>query len=167
VTELEAALAGVTQGWSHGLTESGGVRWLPLVRTSGTGLWLGLSPVGEWVVGRLDGDVVVGSSVTQPWLTILDADVSEFGAALSAAARLNGLDLQPLQASLPIHDVLVMAIRSGSGHWAKRAVVWMQGRVLSDEERALAAELATARWVDQWTRHNARRIAETQASDGS
>jgi hypothetical protein len=143
------------------------VRWLPLVRISGTGLWLGLSPIGEWVVGRLNGDVVVGSSVSQPWLTILDSDVAEFHEALFEAAQTKGLDPKPLYVNLPIDDVLVMAMRSGSGHWAKRAVVWMQNRAVSDEQRALAADLANARWADQWTRHKARRIALTSVEDGS
>lgn len=137
------------------------VAWLPLMQISETGLWLGLDRQGGWISGRLGGRVT--SSVggfSQSWLTILEEDEYNFWELMSSASARYGLSLSELQRLVPIDDVLSMAIRSESSHWAERAVFWMLNRPLRGDHVHLLRELSTARWANQWTRHSARRLVK-------
>lgn len=135
------------------------VSWLPLTRISETGLWLGVDKEGEWVLGRLEGHVVSSTgTLPQPWLTLLDTDEPTFRKRLDEAAGRYHLPSDILQARVPIDDVLSMAFRSHSAHWAERAVRWLIERTPCAEHLELLHELMTARWASQWTRQTARRL---------
>lgn len=160
-SRLKSELARVEANrWHQSPYDDGVVAWLPLLSISATGLWLGLDAEGDWILGRLSGRVASSkASLPQSWLTILDSEEDAFRAKVDSAAAEHGLTPSDLQQMLPVDKVLVMAMRSGSGHWAKRAVSWLLERPLNDEHLALLSMLTTARWVDQWTRHAARRLS--------
>lgn len=159
---LIAALAKVgSDDWLSSERESERVEWLPLVQISHTGIWIGLDRSGEWVLGRL-GEGLASSSGTppQPWVTMLDANEAEFRESLSQAASRFGLPIAAIQDMVPIDDVLAMAIKSESSHWADRAVTWMLVRTVRDEDIDLLRELTNAKWASQRTRHAARHLVK-------
>jgi hypothetical protein len=148
----------VEEGWLKVVGPGDERRWLPLMAVSHTGIWLGLGAEGQWVVGRLNEDVSFASTgLVQSWLPILDWDEQDFMMALIEAAQAKDLDGPRLYDELPIDEILLLGIRSESRHWAKRSVAWLVHRPLTAEQRAMLSNLTTARWVDQWTRHAARR----------
>lgn len=164
VSDLAAELSAVpARCWilSSYPGQVGVVIWLPLVRISDTGIWLGLDRQGVWTLGRLDG-VVESSAESMPssWVVILDADELSLRADLSSAAEKFGLSPEGLQSLIPIDDVLTMAVRSRSIYWVERAVQWMTERGVTEEHLALLRELAAAKWVGQQTRHTARRLVK-------
>lgn len=141
--------------------QAGVVTWLPLVRISETGIWLGLDRQGAWTLGRLDG-VVESSTEILPssWVTILDADESSLRAGLASAAEKFRLSPERLQSLVPIDDVLTMAVESRSVYWVERAVQWMTERTITEDQLILLRELSAAKWVNQRTRHTARRLVK-------
>lgn len=146
---------------------AGAVAWLPLVQISTTGIWLGFDRKGVWTLGRLDGEVQ-SSAETLPssWVTILDSDEKTVRAKLDDAAARFGLSPENVQNLVPVENVLTVAIRSRSSHWAERAVHWMSGRGVSQEHLKLLRELSSARWANQRTRHIARRLVKTSELSG-
>ncbi|MET9645561.1 hypothetical protein [Streptomyces syringium] len=162
--ELIAELSAVPEAcWivSSYPNQAGAVMWLPLMKISATGIWLGLDRNGVWTLGRLDG-VAESSAEGLPssWVTILDSDESSLRAGLASAAERFGLSPGGLEKLVPVDDVLTMAIRSRSSHWAERAVCWMSEKDLPGDHLVLLRELATASWVNQRTRHAARRLVK-------
>jgi hypothetical protein len=138
------------------------VRWLPLMSISSTGLWLGLSVEGMWVLGRKTGHVVIsGQPLPQTWLVILDFDYQEFLANLEVVAVDRGLSATTIQESVPIDDVLAMAMTSSSDHWVGRAVIWMENRTVHDYQEILLRELSAKRSLNQQTRHRVNRILKS------
>lgn len=141
--------------------QAGAVAWLPLVQISTTGIWLGFDRKGVWTLGRLEGAVESSvGSLPSSWVTILDADERSLRAGLGAAAERFRLAPENVQNLVPVGDVLTMAIRSRSSHWAERAVHWMLDRGISQEHLEILRELSTVKWANQRTRHIARRLVK-------
>ncbi|GAA2653598.1 hypothetical protein GCM10010425_79380 [Streptomyces spororaveus] len=162
--DLMAELSAVPETcwiFSAHANEAGAVMWLPLTKISETGIWLGLDRKGVWTLGRLDG-VVESSAEGLPssWVTILDADESSLRAGLASAAERFKLSPDGLESLVPVDDVLAMAIRSRSSHWAERAVCWMSERAIPGDQLVLLRGLSTADWANQRTRHTARRLVK-------
>ncbi|MEU8713289.1 hypothetical protein [Streptomyces sp. NPDC048663] len=93
-------------------------------------------------------------------MAILDADEKSLRARLAYAAEQFKLSPENLQSRVPVEDVLAMAVRSRSNHWVERAVHWMAERDIPREHLELLQELATAKWVNQRTRHIAMRLVK-------
>jgi hypothetical protein len=93
---------------------------------------------------------------------MLDMDEQEFRERMSLAADRFRLPAAVLQDMVPVDDVLVMAIKSGSNHWADRAVMWMRERPVREGDIDLLRELAEAKWASQRTRHGARHLVKLQ-----
>lgn len=136
------------------------VSWLPLVPISESGLWLGLSKGGDWMLGRLHNEVIpsVAGSLPQPWLTILDTKEEEFRGQLAAASARYQLPVAALQDMVPVDDILALALRSGSRHWAECGVRWLTARSPREDHLEILRGLVHAPWASQWTRQSARRI---------
>lgn len=160
ITELAAVPENcwISSAYSN---QAGPVTWLPLVRISDTGIWLGLDRNGAWTLGRLDGVVESSSSENLPasWVTILDSDETSLRAGLHSAAERFGLSPYKLVDLIPVDEVLTMAIKSRSS-WAERAVSWMSRRSIPRDHLQLLREVSTAEWANQRTRHMARRIVK-------
>lgn len=140
------------------------VLWLPLVPISESGLWLGVDREGNWILGRLRGGVVSSiDTLPQPWLTILDMDEAAFRELLDRASLQHGLPLEVIQDMAPVNDILSMALRSGSKHWAERATRWLVARTPREDHLELLSELVTARWASQWTRQAARQLVSASS----
>jgi hypothetical protein len=161
-SELVEELSGVPEAkWivSSYADQAGAVMWLPLMKISETGIWLGLDRKGVWTLGRLDGAVESSApDLPSSWVTLLDSDASSFRAGLASAAERFKLSPGKLEDIIPLDDVLTMAIKSRSSHWAERAVVWMSDQESSGDHLDLLRELSTANWANQRTRHVARRL---------
>jgi hypothetical protein len=145
--------------WLLSESEAGEVRWLPLLQISSSGLWLGLDAGGEWVLGRLGSRVIASpSGNSSPWVTILDMTEEEFRERLTTAANRFNLPASSLQERIPVNNILVMAIKSGSRHWAERAAVWLRERPIQGIDIDLIRELSEARWASQSTRQIAHQL---------
>ncbi|MEV4872267.1 hypothetical protein [Streptomyces syringium] len=103
--ELIAELSAVPEAcWivSSYPNQAGAVMWLPLMKISATGIWLGLDRNGVWTLGRLHG-VAEPSAEGLPssWATILDSDESSLRTGLASAAERFGLSPGGLQKLVP------------------------------------------------------------------
>ncbi|MER7080295.1 hypothetical protein [Saccharopolyspora kobensis] len=134
------------------------VAWLPIISISKTGVWLGVDRSGEWVLGRLEGVVSRGWPLPQAWLTVLDDDEVSFRERLEGAAARYGLPAVVLQENVPADEILDMAFRSRSPHWAERAMRWLVNRSSTGRHLERVRELAAERWPNQWTRQTAKRL---------
>ncbi|MFD8236228.1 hypothetical protein ACFV20_30670 [Streptomyces sp. NPDC059696] len=162
-TDLAAELSAVPESsWitSQYPDQAGTIVWLPLVRISATGIWLGLDRRGVWTLGRLEGAVESSEkNLPSSWVTMLDSDEKSIRAELNITAERFGVSPSILQDLLPIEGVLSMALRSRSDHWIERALSWLSNRDLSREHLELLREVSMTAWVNQRTRHAARRLA--------
>jgi hypothetical protein len=145
--------------WLTSESDSGQILWLPLLQISSSGLWLGLDDDGEWILGRLNGRVVSSpNGDSSPWVTILDMTEEDFRERLTIAANRFNLPPTVLQEKIPVDNILVMAIKSGSRHWAECAAVWLRKRSTWDVDVDLIRELSEARWASQRTRQIANQL---------
>lgn len=167
MVDLRTALSRTCDtAWHQSTTSSGLIRWLPLWLVTDTGVWLGVEDKGRWVVGRMSGGFSVQDAppLSPGWLVILEHDESTANAELSFAARKYGLPIGELLESLPVDDVISLALRSGNAHWIERALSWLQGRELRDDIRDLLPVVAVSRVAGQRARQIARRLIRQDRS---
>jgi hypothetical protein len=158
---LRAVLAGISDtAWHQSMTSSGQIRWLPLWLVSDTGVWIGLDEEGRWVVGRMSGGLSVHNAppLSPGWLVILDHDEEMANAELSYSASKYGLPIVELLESLPVDDVIVLALRSGNAHWTERALRWLETRKLRDDIREMLPAVVASKAAGQRARQIARRL---------
>jgi hypothetical protein len=133
--------------------------WLPLFLISSSGLWIGLDERGQWVVGRLSGQVEKrGPRLSPGWLPLLDHDESVIKEELSYAATKYKLPLNGLLSSIPIDDTLLLALEGNSSHWIDRALVWLEHRPIRDDIAAILPSVVSSRSAGQRARQRAKRL---------
>lgn len=161
MVDLRTALSEVNDAaWHQSATSSGPLRWLPLWLVTETGIWIGLDDKKRWVVGRMSGGISVqGAPPLSPgWLAILDHDESMARAELSYGADKYGLPTGELLESLPIDDVIALALRSHSAHWTERALRWPETRKLRDDIREMLPVVAASKAAGQRARQIAKHL---------
>jgi hypothetical protein len=161
MADLQTALSRIDdETWHQSDTSSGRLRWLPLWLATDTGIWIGLDDEGRWVVGRMSGGMSVQEAppLSPGWLAILDHDESMATAELSYGADKYGLPTSELLESLPIDDVIALALRSHSAHWTERALRWLETRKLREDIRELLPAVAASKAAGQRARHIAQRL---------
>jgi hypothetical protein len=159
--DLQAALARIDDAkWHQSVTPRGAVKWLPLWLFSDTGLWIGLDEQTRWVLGRMSGSMAVQDArpLSPGWLPVLDHDERTAREELSFGAEKYGLPAEPVLESLPIDDVIALALNSNSAHWAERALTWLESRNLRDDIREMLPAVASSRAAGQRARQMARRL---------
>lgn len=159
--ELETVLSRVDKTkWHQSITSHGVVKWLPLWLFSDTGLWMGLNEQAQWVVGRISGNIVIqdGSTLSPGWLPMLDHDEQTAREELQFSANKFGLQAEPIFESLPIDDIILLALRGQDAHWTERALRWLESRNVRNDIREMLPEVASSRAVGQRARHIARRL---------
>ncbi len=166
--ELQDALSRVDETKWH-QSSGGAVKWLPLWLFSDTGLWLGLDEQARWVVGRPGSMVVQGAPPLSPgWLPVLDHDELIAREELAFSADKYGLPAEPILDSLPVDDVIALALNSHSAHWTGRALTWLEKRSVRDDIRGMLPAVASSEAAGQKARQIAKRLmkraeAEEQA----
>jgi hypothetical protein len=161
MADLQTALSQVDDAaWRQSATSSGPLRWLPLWLVTDTGVWIGLDDRARWVVGRMSGGISVRDEplLSPGWLTMLDHDESMAKAELSYGASKYGLPTGELLESLPIDDVIALALHDHSTHWTERAMRWLETRKLRDDIREMLPAVASSRAAGQRARQIAKRL---------
>lgn len=161
MADLQTALSRIDDAtWRQSETSFGLLRWLPLWLATDTGIWLGLDDKKRWVVGRMSGGISVQDAppLSPGWLAILDHDESMAKAELSYGADKYGLPVDELLKSLPIDDIIALALRSHSAHWTERALRWLETRKLREDIRELLPAVAASKVAGQRARHIAQRL---------
>ena len=159
VDRLRSELRQVEAGRWHTATGEQSERWLPLLPVSATGMWLGLAVSGDWLLGRLGGRLAESTQrMSQAWLTILESEESIFRSELAVAAADMGISVDILQNLLPVDQIISLGMRSGSAHWADRAVRWLRCKSINAEQRSLLVGIMNAKWANQYTRQTARNL---------
>lgn len=161
MVNLRTALSRISYAaWHQSMTSSGQIRWLPLWLVSDTGVWIGLDEEGRWVVGRMSGGLSVQGALplSSGWLVILEHDESMANAELSYSAGKYGLPTSELLESLPVDDIIALALRSGNAHWTERALGWLETRKLRDDIREMLPAVIASKAAGQRARQIARRL---------
>jgi hypothetical protein len=158
--DLKAALSQLEEvNWHQSMTPRGPLKWLPLWLFTDTGLWIGLDDQARWVIGRASNMVVHDGPFLSPgWLPILDHDEQTAREELEFSADKYGLPAEPILAALPIDDVIALALRSKSGHWTERALMWLDSRSVRDDIREMLPDVAHSRAAGQRARQIANRL---------
>jgi hypothetical protein len=157
---LQEALSRLDEAqWHQSATPHGAVKWLPLWLFSDTGLWIGLDQQARWVVGR-PGSMVIQDAppLLQGWLPMLDHDELAAREELTFSADKYGLPAEPILESLPIDDVIALALKSHSAHWTERALTWLEARNVRDDIREMLPALASSKAAGQRARQIAQRL---------
>jgi len=162
MADLEQALSRVDAGsWIESPTQQSRVSWLPLWLISSSGLWVGLDRHARWIVGRLSGQASEPSGKLSPsWLPLLDHDESVVEEELAYAGAKYNLPVDALVQSLPMDDIIVLALSGSNAHWIDRALTWLETRNISGETRTILGSLASSRPAGQKARQRARRLRE-------
>jgi hypothetical protein len=161
MVDLRTALSRIDDtAWHHSMTSSGPLRWLPLWLVTDTGVWIGLDDKGRWVVGRMSGGISVQEALplSPGWLTILEHDESLANAELSYGAGKYGLPSGELLESLPVDDIIALALRSQNAHWTERALRWLETRKLRNDIREMLPAVAASKVAGQRARQIAKRL---------
>jgi hypothetical protein len=147
--------------WHQSMTARGPLKWLPLWLFTDSGLWIGLDDQARWVIGRV-GNMAVrdGPSLSPSWLPILDHDELTAREELSFSADKYGLPAEPILASLPVDDVIALALHGKSGHWTERALIWLESRSVRDDIREMQPDVARSRALGQKARQIANRLIQ-------
>lgn len=163
--DLETALSRLDKAkWHESATPHGPVKWLPLWLFSDTGLWLGLDAKAHWIVGRPGSMVVQDALPMSPsWLPMLDNDELTAREELSYGAGKIGLPAEPILESLPIDDVITLALTSHNAHWTERALTWLEARELRDDIKAVLPVVASSGAAGQKARQIAKRLMKRSA----
>jgi hypothetical protein len=168
MTDLIPALSKVRDDlWRQSVTEDGNVSWLPLWLISSSGLWIGIDRDARWVVGRLPGQASVFECRLSPgWLPLLDHDEPEAREEISHQSAKYDLPADQLLVSLPVDDIIVIALSTNNPHWIDRALVWLESRKIRNDISALLLSVASSRSAGQSARQRAKRLMK-RASEGS
>ena len=128
-----------------------------------------LDEQARWVVGRPGSMVVQGAPPLSPgWLPVLDHDELIAREELAFSADKYGLPAEPILDSLPVDDVIALALNSHSAHWTGRALTWLEKRSVRDDIRGMLPAVASSKAAGQKARQIAKRLmkraeAEEQA----
>lgn len=145
--------------WRVSATQHGRITWLPLWLISNSGLWIGLDRHARWVVGRLSGQVSVPTERLSPsWLPLLDHDESVIVEELSYSGTKYNLPIDLLLGSLPIDDLIALALASDNTHWIDRALIWLEPREVRGDIDAMLPLVASSRSASQRARQRAKRL---------
>lgn len=158
--DLQVALSRLDDDkWHQTPTPYGVMKWLPLWLFSDTGLWIGLDEQARWVVGRMAGIIVVQDALplSPGWLPMLDHNEATAQNELSFSADKYGLPIAPILESLPIDDVIALALDSHDPHWTERALAWLESRNVRDDIREMLPAVASSRAAGQRARQLAKR----------
>lgn len=161
MADLRTALSRVDgAAWHQSETSDGLLRWLPLWLVTDTGLWIGLDSKSRWVIGRMSGSIVVQKAppLSPGWLAILEHDESTAIAELSYGADKYELPTGELLESLPVDDVIALALCSRSAHWTERALRWLEKRPLRGDIRGMLPEIVASKAAGQRARQIAKRL---------
>jgi len=160
MADLILALSRISDDlWRESATNHGSVTWLPLWLVSSSGLRIGLDRNGRWVVGRLPGRASVSQENLSPgWLPILDHDESVAREEVAHAGGRYNLPVDLLLESLPVDDVIALALSTHNAHWIDRALIWLESRDIRDDIGALLPLVASSRSASQRARQRARRL---------
>lgn len=134
------------------------LRWMPLARVTETDLWLGLDARGVWAIGRLEGPAVVAdaANLSQAWLPILESERELLTERITEAGRLHELPISI--ATLPIREILRLALATRRQHWTEQALNWLENCSTVNDLKELLVEVSKSSSVGQRNRHRARRI---------
>lgn len=163
MVDLRTALSRIDDAvWHQSTTPSGSLRWLPLWLVTDTGIWIGLDDKGRWVVGRMSGAISVQEvlPLSPGWLTILEHDEPVANAELSYGADKYGLPTDEILESLPVDDVIALALRSQNAHWTERALRWLETRKMRDDIREMLPAVASSKAAGQRARQIAKRLIQ-------
>jgi hypothetical protein len=162
--DLQAALSQLDDAkWHQSATPHSGVKWLPLWLFSDTGLWIGLDEQARWVVGRPGSMVVQEAPLLSPsWLPMLDHDEPTAWEELSFGADKYGLPAEPVLKSLPVDDIIAIALKSHNAHWTERALTWLETRGIRDDIREMLPVVASSRAAGQRARQMAKRLMKPE-----
>jgi hypothetical protein len=160
--ELHTALSRLDEAkWHQSATPDGPVKWLPLWLFGDTGLWLGLDEQARWIVGRPGRMVVQGAPPLSPgWLPMLDHDELTAREELTFSADKYGLPAALILESLPIDDVIALALKSDSAHWTERALMWLEARSVRDDIREMLPAVVSSKAAGQRARQIAKRLVK-------
>ncbi|MFF2546224.1 hypothetical protein ACFVUY_27145 [Kitasatospora sp. NPDC058063] len=160
--EFQAELGRVSNAhWISTKHNDRSFEWLPLIKISDSGIWLGIDRESQWILGRTQGNIVLSNAdmaLPQPWLTVLELGETVFWERLREAAHLHGLSADYLAAKVPIDDIIALGLRTRNQHWAERATHWLTERQPREDHIDLLRETSTSRWATQWTRQTASRM---------
>ena len=138
------------------------VRWLPIasieLRQAGSGLQIGLSDQGQWVVAAADGTVANVESADEylPLFPLLEMPLDEARAVLATELRARRLPEEWLHA-FPFDGLVVAALTARSKFWPGLALSW--AAALHGSERVIAAlDVVQKLGLTQHQRHEAARI---------
>jgi hypothetical protein len=158
--DVRGALPGIEDSmWRRSPTASSTIKWLPLWLYTDTGLWLGVDEEARWVLGRPGRMDIQGSDRLLPsWVPVLDRDEMTVREEISFSASKYGLPAEPILESLPIDDIIAMALTFSNAHWIERALNWLETRNIREDIRAMLPAVATSRAAGQRSRQKATRL---------
>ena len=167
MTSLVAALSRLDERvWRKSASGQGAVTWLPLWLVSDSGVWFGLAPGGLWVVGRVSGQVSAPGEKPSPgWLPLLDSDEPVVKEEVSYVSTKYDLPLEPLLQSLPIDDIIRIALATSNPHWIDRALIWLESRENPGDIYAMLPKVASSRAAGQKARQRAQRLMKRGTSN--
>ena len=157
--DLQSALSRIDEDlWRESASQRGNIMWLPLWLISDSGLWIGLDRQARWVVGRLPGQVGHPTERLSPsWLPLLNHDESVAAEELSFGAAKHNLPAGLLE-SVPIDDIIVLALTSNNAHWIDRALIWLESRKVRDDINEMLPTVVSSRSASQRARQRAKRL---------
>lgn len=137
--------------------ESGApVRWLPLVKVTDSGSWIGLEENGAWVVGRPGALVDTSRGASPGWLAILDHDPAAFREELRYAASKYAIPEDQAKGTLPLEEIVALGLEAAA--YVDRSIVWLPIVGLTQRLRLAVEEAMAARRGSQRTRQTAHRL---------
>jgi hypothetical protein len=137
-------------------------RWLPLVRISDSGLWIGLDEEATWVVGRRASAERLTSEPTPAWMPLLDQDEDVRLEELTFSTERYKLPSNLVIESLPVDRVIAIALGTSSQHWVERAIRWLRHRPVPEQLLPLLDRVVTSSWASQVSRQQARQLLAEQ-----
>jgi hypothetical protein len=157
---LLAALSRLDESlWRRSASRQDSITWLPLWLISQSGLWVGLDRDGRWTVGRPSGQVAAATEMLSPgWLPLLDHDESVVREEVAYASAKYGLPVDSLLQSLPIDDIIRIALNTSNSHWIDRALIWLEQRTIPEGIYELLPRVASSRAAGQRARQRAWRL---------
>lgn len=144
--------------WRATFVEGCATEWIPLVEIGSSGMAIGVSRDGIWLVGDSAEGVPVSSHAGA--LRILpvleeppEATIQELAAFVASyQGTVESVPERPLLAAIKT------GLTGGSDYWADLAVTWLRFLKPSSEISEILEKLVSQPWASQKTRHAARRI---------
>ena len=146
--------------WTSVIVNGNPEEWLPVMKFAISGLSIGISKHGAWLVGSSNECVPVDSGTATRILPILEMDPGLSKAQLINAIMNQAISPASLQGGieLPFLIAVQAAIEGNSEYWADLALDWLGTLTPSPEILESLEGLVNARWASQRTRHRAHRI---------